>query len=55
MDLLFQGYRLDAEAEEEVRAAGTVPDYETVVRMPAHVVEAIRKACDVSDGGDQAG
>ncbi|MFD5084000.1 hypothetical protein ACFWOG_15345 [Kitasatospora sp. NPDC058406] len=53
-DLVIQGYRLDTRTEEEVHAAGNVPDYENVVRMPAHVVDAVRKACDVSDGGDQA-
>ncbi|MED7953030.1 hypothetical protein [Streptomyces sp. BE303] len=53
-DLVIQGYRLDTRTEEEVHAAGNVPDYENVVRVPAHVVDAIRKACDVSDGGDQA-
>lgn len=42
-DLVIQGWKLDGETTAQV---GRVPDHETVVRVPARMVEIIRRACD---------
>ncbi|MEV8099292.1 hypothetical protein [Kitasatospora sp. NPDC085879] len=48
-DLVFQGWRIDGATEAECLAAGPIPDHETVVRIPARMVQAIREACDVAE------
>ncbi|MGW4226573.1 hypothetical protein ACWEG1_24320 [Streptomyces bauhiniae] len=49
-DFVVQGWKADAETERECLQAGGIPDTEAVVRLPARMVAAIRKACDVADG-----
>jgi hypothetical protein len=51
-DLVLQGFKLDSAVQAEVLTVGNVPDHEFVVRMPKRMVDAIRKACDVSDGDE---
>ena len=45
----FQGLRLSEAEEAKVREAGPVPDHETVVWMPVHMIKAIREACDEAE------
>ncbi|WP_370414123.1 hypothetical protein [Streptomyces fradiae] len=45
-DLVFQGWKIDEATEAECLAFGPIPDHETVVRIPARMVRAIREACD---------
>lgn len=49
-DLVIQGWRVDEETERECLETGGIPETETVVRLPARMVAAIREACDVADG-----
>jgi hypothetical protein len=51
-DLLFQGWKVDEVTEAQVLAFGPIPDHETVVRIPARLVQAIREACDVAERGE---
>ncbi|MEZ0088951.1 hypothetical protein [Streptacidiphilus sp. EB129] len=51
-DFVIQGWRIDEDTEAECRAAGPIPDHETVVRIPARMVKAMREACDVAERGE---
>ena len=48
-DLVIQGWRADDETEMECLEAGSIPNTEAVVRLPARMTAAIREACDVAD------
>ncbi|RLU92086.1 hypothetical protein CTZ27_19680 [Streptomyces griseocarneus] len=48
-DLVLQGWRADGATQDECRETGPVPDHETVIRIPARMVPAIREACDVAE------
>ncbi|MQA25049.1 MAG: hypothetical protein GEU94_06180 [Micromonosporaceae bacterium] len=43
-DFVFQGWKLDPTTMDEVKAAGAVPDYEKVVRLPRRMAAIIAKA-----------
>ncbi|MCX4969074.1 hypothetical protein OHA98_30770 [Streptomyces sp. NBC_00654] len=51
-ELVFQGWKPGAELEAECAAlklpghAAGIPDTEAVIRIPARMVDMIRKACD---------
>lgn len=45
-DLVFQGWKADQETREECLTVGHIPDTEEVVRIPARMIEQVRKACD---------
>ncbi|MGW2398862.1 hypothetical protein ACWCYY_20140 [Kitasatospora sp. NPDC001664] len=52
-DIIIQGYTADADLLSKVLEAGhgpdhdnTIPDHETVVRIPRRMVALLRKACD---------
>ncbi|MGW9347877.1 hypothetical protein [Nocardiopsis flavescens] len=45
-DLVIQGWKADESTLAACRRVGTIPDDEAVVRVPAHMVEMVRKACD---------
>ena len=45
-DLVFQGWKADAETEAQALATGPIPDYEAVIRIPARMVSIVRRACD---------
>jgi hypothetical protein len=54
-DLVVQGYIADETTRRECvdttapgHAKG-IPDHETVLRIPAHMIEIIRKACDAAE------
>ncbi|MCX2967840.1 MULTISPECIES: hypothetical protein [Streptomyces] len=49
-DIVVQGWWADAATVEECKRVGSIPDTEGVVRLPARMVEALRRACDVADG-----
>lgn len=49
-EIVFQGWDADAETLVKCLESGHIPEGESVVRLPARMVEAIRKACDVADG-----
>ncbi len=58
-ELVFQGYKPDAELEAECAAfevpghSKGIPDHEAVIRIPARMVDMIREACDaVEHTGD---
>ncbi|QQN77164.1 hypothetical protein [Streptomyces sp. XC 2026] len=48
-ELIIQGWKADEEMLGECLKAGTIPDNEAVVRLPARMVPVIREACDVSE------
>ncbi|MFJ5303769.1 hypothetical protein [Streptomyces sp. NPDC088350] len=48
-EFVIQGWKADERLEEEVRAAGPLPDYEAVVRIPVRMVDILKEACDVAD------
>lgn len=45
-DLVIQGWKADQETREECLTIGPIPDTEDIVRIPARMVELVRKACD---------
>ncbi|MEH0419207.1 hypothetical protein [Streptomyces sp. B21-083] len=49
-EILFQGWKpspeTQAECEGSSPANGSVPDSETIVRIPARMIPMIREACD---------
>ncbi|WP_340561463.1 hypothetical protein [Streptomyces sp. GSL17-111] len=49
-DIVVQGWWPDASTVEECERVGSIPDTEGVVRLPARMVDALRRACDVADG-----
>ncbi|MET9051552.1 hypothetical protein ACMZ5E_11020 [Streptomyces rhizosphaericola] len=58
-ELVFQGWKAGPELEAECAAlelpghAVGIPDTEAVVRVPARMVDMIRKACDAVERADQ--
>ncbi|MFJ9774792.1 hypothetical protein ACIRVF_26705 [Kitasatospora sp. NPDC101157] len=48
-DLVIQGWKIDGNTEAACLTTGDVPDHEAVVRVPARMVQALRKACDVAE------
>ncbi|MGW1072632.1 hypothetical protein [Streptomyces sp. NPDC002537] len=48
-DMVFQGWKADETTQDECQETGPIPDHETVIRIPARMVPAIRKACDVAE------
>ncbi|MEV7658488.1 hypothetical protein AB0O39_30545 [Streptomyces anulatus] len=57
-ELVFQGWKLSPQLEAECAAleltgnAVGIPDTEAVVRIPARMVDVIRKACDALECAD---
>ncbi|MFD9455341.1 hypothetical protein ACFWBC_19925 [Streptomyces sp. NPDC059985] len=49
-ELVIQGWKIDAATEVECLSVGSIPDTETVLRIPARMTQILRKACDVADG-----
>ncbi len=45
-DLVIQGWKADEDTLSSCRAVGRLPEHETVVRVPARMVEMLREACD---------
>ncbi len=43
-DFVFQGWKLDEATMAEVQATGSVPGYETVVRLPRRMAAIIAEA-----------
>ncbi|GAB2774924.1 hypothetical protein [Streptomyces daliensis] len=48
-DLVLQGWRADERTAVECLEVGTIPDHETVIRIPARMVSIVREACDVAE------
>lgn len=48
-EIVIQGWKAGAELQARCLEAGPIPDTEAVVRLPARMVDAIRKACDVAE------
>ncbi|MFI7351853.1 hypothetical protein ACIBSR_37065 [Streptomyces sp. NPDC049936] len=48
-EFVIQGWKADGALEDQVRAAGVLPDHETVVRVPMRMVHIMREACDAAD------
>lgn len=48
-DLVLQGWRANTTTTEECLEAGSIPDHETVIRIPARMVPIVREACDVAE------
>lgn len=48
-ELLFQGWNTDEVTQAECLQYGSVPDTETIIRIPARMVPQIRKACDAAE------
>lgn len=51
-DLVIQGWKADGPTEAECRATGSIPETETVVRIPARMVPMMRKACDAAEAAE---
>ena len=57
-DIIIQGYKADELLRQQVTATpppghtSGIPGHEDVVRIPARLVESLRKACDVAEGLD---
>jgi hypothetical protein len=49
-ELVIQGWKVDSETEAKCLETGPIPDSETVLRVPARMVDVLRKACDVAEG-----
>jgi hypothetical protein len=55
-ELIIQGWKLDPELEAQCADfevpghAKGIPAHEAVVRIPARMAPALRKACDVAEG-----
>ncbi|MDT0328406.1 hypothetical protein [Nocardiopsis lambiniae] len=45
-DLVIQGWKADEDTLSVCRELGDLPDHEAVVRLPARMIEILRKACD---------
>jgi hypothetical protein len=48
-DLLFQGWDADDETLTECEETGSIPDGESVIRIPVRMVPIVRKACDAAE------
>ncbi|MFJ1757084.1 hypothetical protein [Kitasatospora sp. NPDC088134] len=48
-DFIVQGWKIDAATEEQVLAAGSIPDHETVVRIPARMAKVLKEALNVAE------
>ncbi|UGQ14786.1 hypothetical protein LO772_15145 [Yinghuangia sp. ASG 101] len=48
-ELVFQGWDAPGEMIAACLASGTIPKGESVVRLPARMTDAVRRACDVAD------
>lgn len=48
-ELLFQGWNTDEATQARCLEYGSVPDTETIIRVPARMVPQIRKACDAAE------
>ncbi|MFE7359239.1 hypothetical protein ACFU8Q_40765 [Streptomyces sp. NPDC057543] len=54
-DIVMQSYKADEATREECSRntapghAPGIPDHETVIRIPARMVPALRKACDAAE------
>ncbi|MEU3185346.1 hypothetical protein ABZ707_14245 [Streptomyces sp. NPDC006923] len=57
-DLVIQSWRADVKTEKECAEfeipghVTGVPEHETVIRIPAHMVPILREACDVAERGE---
>ncbi|WP_406114537.1 hypothetical protein [Streptomyces sp. NBC_01014] len=48
-EVLFQGWKPDAETEADCSSSSPRPDSEGIVRLPYRMIELIRKACDEAE------
>ncbi|MGH3309104.1 MAG: hypothetical protein ACRDP3_00685 [Streptomyces sp.] len=48
-DLVFQGWKVNETTTQECLSVGSIPDHETVIRIPARMVSIVREACDVAE------
>ncbi|MEZ0095332.1 hypothetical protein [Streptacidiphilus sp. EB129] len=54
-EFVFQGWKADVDLRRRITQtpapghAPGIPDHEDVIRMPARMVEVLRKACDVAE------
>nr|WP_062211442.1 hypothetical protein [Streptomyces sp. NBRC 109706] len=48
-ELVFQGWKAEADMRADCLTTGPIPDSEEIVRLPMRMVAAIREACDVAD------
>ncbi|MGA5216615.1 hypothetical protein ACPCAE_11140 [Streptomyces cinereoruber] len=48
-DLVLQGWKADEATEAECLKVGNIPESEGVFRVPASMVDQIRKACDEAE------
>jgi hypothetical protein len=57
-DVIIQGFKAEPELQAECTAfelpghAKGIPADEAVIRIPARMVSALRKACDAAEGAD---
>lgn len=49
-DLVLQGWKADDATAAECQRTGSIPEHETVIRIPARMAQALREACDVAEG-----
>ncbi|GAA4947987.1 hypothetical protein GCM10023205_05000 [Yinghuangia aomiensis] len=51
-NFVFQGFDATPEMLAACTARGPVPTGESVVHLPRHMADAIRRACDLADRAD---
>jgi hypothetical protein len=49
-EFVFQGWKADDALQARCREAGSIPDTEAVVRLPARMVSMIMEAVNASEG-----
>lgn len=49
-EFVIQGWKVDEATEAECLTVGSIPDTETVLRIPVRMTQILREACDVADG-----
>jgi hypothetical protein len=48
-DLLFQGWDADNDTLTECKETGSIPEGESVIRIPARMIPIVRRACDAAE------
>ncbi|MFB7258844.1 hypothetical protein [Streptomyces nojiriensis] len=48
-ELVIQGWKIDGTTEAECLKVGSIPETETVVRIPARMTQILREACNAAD------
>lgn len=50
-DLVIQGWKANQDTLSSCSEFGSLPEHEAIVRVPARMIDILRKACDVAESG----